>query len=100
VQSTGENIDPTIRQYPYIKKKTLYAAVVASIGEIRNSYKILVRNLKGKRPFENLHRNGKITLRRLLWKLNWMPEWWLDSCGSETDSAAGCCDAMINLGNF
>jgi hypothetical protein len=41
---------------------------VADMGEMRNAYKIFVRNLKGKDHVEDLCVNWRIILEGFLWK--------------------------------
>jgi hypothetical protein len=44
-----------------------WAGHVASIGEMRNAYTILVENPKGKRTLEDLAAEGKIVFESRVW---------------------------------
>jgi hypothetical protein len=48
------------------------AGHVACMGEMRNAYRIVVENQKGRDHLEDLGIDGKIILEWILWETGWM----------------------------
>jgi hypothetical protein len=46
----------------------VYLGLAASMGEMRNAYKISIRRLKGREHLEDLKSDGRIIFKWILWK--------------------------------
>jgi hypothetical protein len=63
-----------------IKTRTIWVGHVASMGKMRNIYKILVNILGGRDHSEDLSADGRLTLEWIIKEIGWV--WNGCACGS------------------